>query len=108
MSVKGRLEYTHRISYRLFNGLIPEGHAVMHSCDNPPCVNPNHLSTGTQADNRRDCASKGRNPTNGNELKTHCKRDHDLAVTGRSTGHGNQRVCRECENLRQRLKRATV
>ncbi len=55
----------HRYSWELANGRpVPAGMQVMHSCDNPPCVNPAHLSVGTCADNLRDCADKGRNPGN--------------------------------------------
>lgn len=53
-------ELAHRASYRIFNG-DPSGTGVMHSCDNPCCVNPEHLSLGTQTDNMRDAKNKGRN-----------------------------------------------
>ena len=52
----------HRFSYMLAYGEIPEGLLIRHFvCDNPSCVNPNHLKTGTNADNSNDCISKNRN-----------------------------------------------
>lgn len=50
----------HRISYEHFNGEVPEGLLVRHRCDNPPCVNPEHLLIGTSGDNARDRSSRGR------------------------------------------------
>lgn len=57
----GKREYAHRVAWQLATGrTIPAGLKVLHSCDNPRCVNPAHLSVGTQAENVRESIRKGR------------------------------------------------
>lgn len=59
--VNSRKVYAHRYSYALHYGIeLRDDSLVLHSCDNPKCVNPHHLFMGTQADNMRDMIQKGR------------------------------------------------
>lgn len=66
-----------RISYEQFTGEIPEGFSILHRCDNPSCINPDHLWAGTQSENMRDMHSKSRHKSSKsrffmhkNEMKT--------------------------------------
>jgi hypothetical protein len=56
----GILERAHRVAYEILVGDIPAGQHVLHRCDNPGCVRPDHLFLGSNARNMADKVSKGR------------------------------------------------
>ena len=91
--VQGR---AHRYSFFLANGFYPP--IVMHGCDNPPCVNPAHLTGGTQALNMADCVAKGRF-VKAQTLKTHCPKGHEYNSEN-TYMHGNNRQCRACRKIK--------
>jgi hypothetical protein len=66
-----------RVSYELFNGPIPDGLVIRHTCDNPPCVHPRHLITGTGADNTRDMVERDRHHRGTRQPNTHLS-DEDV------------------------------
>lgn len=60
ITFQGKYMGTHRASWVVANGEIPQGMHILHKCDNPPCINPEHLFLGTAADNMHDRWVKGR------------------------------------------------
>lgn len=69
-----------RISWELKHGPIPDGLCILHKCDNPRCVNPNHLFLGTRPENTADMIKKGRAKHNRGELSGRAKLTRDQVV----------------------------
>lgn len=57
---EGRLQLAHRVAYKLTYGPVDDDIHVLHRCDNPSCIRPDHLFLGTQRDNVQDMIGKGR------------------------------------------------
>jgi HNH endonuclease len=102
--IRGVVTGAHRHAYRLAKGEIPAGMEVMHSCDNPPCINPEHLELGTHAKNIKDAWDRGLIPRTGKAgrpKQTHCKNGHPLKAGNIYWSDLNHRGCRTCRNAYQ-------
>jgi len=82
----------HRAAYAIAHGEVPENRLVLHSCDNPLCVNPAHLRLGDDADNIRDAIQRGRYHT-GPRNKTAPNKVRTIRQL-RSTGHTYKEIAR--------------
>lgn len=100
--------FAHRLAYEAFRGPIPPGMYVCHTCDNPPCCNPDHLFIGTNADNVRDSMSKGRWPASSGRHWAHLR--PELAPRGERHGSRTHpdRVARGERHGHARLTEAQV
>jgi hypothetical protein len=106
MSLDGRKVGAHRLAYAVFNGPIPSGVQVCHSCDVRACIEPTHLWLGTNSDNQRDAVDKGRH---GQSIKEYCSSGHpfdDENTYLRQARGRRHRQCRACNREAQRRRLA--
>lgn len=94
---------THRAMWIALHGPLKSEQLVCHKCDNPLCINPDHLYIGDYFRNARDMRDRNRAA---NSRKTHCPRGHAYAEHGYlrpQDGYMGWRACRACERGRQRV-----
>lgn len=105
------VEYSHRASWIVYNGQIPDKLHVLHKCDVKLCVNPSHLFLGTHQENMKDRDQKGRSSVPRGR-RTHCTRGHEYTDPNTYTytiksgpDEGKiQRYCRICLSVAEGLK----
>lgn len=117
LKVRGRRYFAHRLSYELHYGAIPDGMLIRHTCDNPICVNPDHLVPGSNLDNARDKRDRRRSSSfaNGYWQGTCRSGKHEISSLADLYHHekSDRYACRKCRadadrKSRERRRLATV
>ena len=110
--ISGRMTTATRFMWLETHGEMPQADEfVCHSCDNPSCVNPDHLWLGSQSSNMKDAVKKRRliPPTlfgteNHNGRKTHCKKGHEFSEANTTILARGGRSCKACNKLSRKHK----
>jgi hypothetical protein len=90
INFSGKTQLLHRVIYQEYNGAIPEGFVILHECDNPKCINPNHLRAGTHADNVIDRVSKNRSAIGERHGRSKLKENDVIEIFLNTTETANQ------------------
>lgn len=91
----------HRHAWEIYNGEIPDNLCVLHKCDTPACVRPDHLFLGTNKDNSQDMVRKRRHIPNHNmATKTHCLRGHSFSNENTRVDAYGHRICITCKTIK--------
>jgi hypothetical protein len=111
VSVEGKWRKAHQVAWELTHGERPPGVGVLHTCDNPPCVNPAHLFLGTQAENVQDMIAKGRAARGSDKprqrhTRTHCPQGHAYEGDNILVDGAGYWRCRACLRARRRKQAA--
>lgn len=100
-SYRNRSMRTHLVMWKILRGDIPKGMVIRHNCDNPPCINPDHLQIGTVRDNVHDRLKRGRDYKSN---RTHCPMGHEYAGQHLQLDSKGYRHCRTCSRIKQRIR----
>jgi hypothetical protein len=95
-------EKAHVVSFQLNGGVAPNGAHVLHRCDTPQCVRPDHLYLGGYSENAHDRGSTGK--SGHNSFLTHCRHGHEFNVQN-TYWHNGHRRCRVCSREVMRKRR---